>query len=305
MSKKKKSKKTSRESSADSSSDASGNLKSHRRMNFGRSVTQSLKEVANVDSSRRKTVRASSTVRRFSFLPHVPAIVGESPRQRAARTAKLVKASDCKEKFGKKGDAELEFRECADPKKCIPGILSFFANNHVRIGAASTDSQSLAILNEVSNELHQNANVVSQYMELNSLPLVSRNFMNEVLHDMKCTVENEGSIPDRHFVDHFVHYMLKTGRIPSVTENGAGGMTLGQGRQNRRNVGSSNDRFTFDPSKHPAQKRPSKDAQICYDCANALFKAGKLKEGENPPEKCWFASYNLLMKHKAEKKCGQ
>ncbi len=64
------------------------------------------------------------------------------------------------------------------------------------------------------------------------------------------------------------------------------------------------DRFVFDPTKHPNQKKPGKDYQVCYDCANALFRSGKLKEGENPPNSVWFPSYRDLMKHKAEKKCG-
>jgi hypothetical protein len=123
--KKKKVKKSKRESSSDTSS-SSYYARSAKKMTFGVSVTQSLNDVANTDKAKRKAVPASSTVRRIRFLPHVPAIVGESSRTRALRTARLIRASDCKEEFGKSGDARLAFRECTDPKKFIPGILAFF-----------------------------------------------------------------------------------------------------------------------------------------------------------------------------------
>ena len=183
--------------------------------------------------------------------------------------------------------------------------MSFFANNHVRLGATVTDPVSLGVLNEVSNELSRNVNTLSGYMDLNNLPKSSRDFLNEVLHDMKVTVEHEGAILERDIIDHAFHFMLKTGRIPQAIAdiNGVGALNgLRQGRRN--NQTGSGDRFIFDPAKHPNQKKPSKDHQICYDCANALFRSGKLKEGENPPSSVWFPSYRDLMKHKAEKKCG-
>ncbi len=123
---------------------------------------------------------AYSTVRRIRFLPHVPVILGESSRARAVRTARLIKASDCKEEFGKSGEARMTFRECTDARKFIPGVhvLAFFASNHVRLGAASMTSSALGILNQVSDDLHENACMVSQYMDLNNLPSVSRNAVN-------------------------------------------------------------------------------------------------------------------------------
>ena len=266
-------------------------------------------DVVNAPREKVVAVPAASTVRRLSLLPHIPAVQGESQRVRAIRASGLIKASDVKQEFGKGGDAKLTFRQCDDPKKFIPGLMSFFANNHVRLGATTTDPVSLGVLNEVSNELSKNVNLLSGYMDLNNLPVASRNFLNEVLHDMKVTVEHEGAILDRDIVDHAFHVMLKTGRIPPVASeyNGnGGGNGLGNGgRIGRRNeYGPRNDKFVFDPTKNPNQKKPGKDYQVCYDCANSMYRAGKLKEGENPPSSIWFPSYRDLMKHKAEKKCG-
>ncbi len=170
------------------------------------------------------------------------------------------------------------------------------------MGAASLNGQSLSILNDVSDELHKNVNALAQYMDLYNLPSSSRNALNEVLHGMKTTVENEGAILDRDIVDYFVHWMLVTGRIPPVVSEFQLMNALGKGK--KANVAPSGDKFVFDPSKYSAQKRPSKEAQICYDCANAMFRAGQMKEGENPPAKVWFGNYTLLMQHKALKKCG-
>jgi hypothetical protein len=300
---KKKSKKSGKESADESSdsSEASSQGQSLKKMTFGRHVTSTMADVINAPKDKVTTVPAATTVRRIPFLPHIPAVVGESRYTRAVRASGLVKASDVKQEFGKGGDAKLTFSTCSDPKKFIPGLMGFFANNHVRLGATVTDPVSLGVLNEVSNELSRNVNALSGYMDLNNLPKQSRDFLNEVLHDMKVTVEHEGAILEREIVDHAFHFMLKTGRIPPVLADVRG---VGDLRQARRgNQVSGSDRFVFDPAKYPSQKKPGKEYQVCYDCANAMFRSGKLKEGENPPASVWFPSYQALMKHKAEKKC--
>ena len=269
---------------------------------FATLFTESLDRLAAVPQEKRKTVPATTAVRCLSFLPNIPSVVGEKRAELAGRTSKFMRAVDAKESFNGKGNPVIAFREDTCPRQFLPELAAFFAQQRRRLGAATSSSQAAELLNDVAGHLSLNVNELIRHMEIERFPTASRELLSEVLHDMKRTVESESAVLGREIIDHTVNYLYKTGRIASLAGEIARG--LRQPRQEAHSLNSSEVRFVFDPARYPNQKKHADPKyQICYKCVNRLFKEGKLKEGQNPPDSVWFPSYKDLMKHKKERKC--
>jgi hypothetical protein len=152
-------------------------------------------------------------------------------------------------------------------------------------------------------------------MDIMGYPQASRDFLNEVLFDMKKAVETESSVLGREIVDHTINYLYKTGKIASLAGSiasdikkreggqGGGGSSSNGGSSSSGGANTDRQKFVFDPSKHPQQKRHDTKSFLCYHYVNGILRAGKLKEGNNPPDDCWFASFRELSAHKKANKC--
>ena len=149
-------------------------------------------------------------------------------------------------------------------------------------------------------------------MDMNKFPTQSREFLNESLHDYMRAAETESPLFAQEVINHLVYFGLKSGRLfglgvsPREFERrnargrsqGSGGASVGS-----RVPGDNGDRFVFDPKANAKQSLPSVDSRLCYACANAMKKQGKLVDGEQPPDVCFFDSFVELQKHKRSGKC--
>ena len=286
-----------------------------KKMTFARLLSKAVREATEANPDRRTRVGALDGVKKLGFLPDAPAVVDEPMEETAGRTAKIVRALDAEETLDKNGLPKLTFRDISDVSKFLPGLVSFFSKQKRKLGAVAADSESLRVIDDTTRELLARVNDLLQHMEIMGYPQSSRDFLNEVLFDMKKTVEAEGSVLGRDIIDHTVNYLYKSGKIASLAGEIAADIRKKQGSQAGRSGGSSSSssdgalaerqKFVYDAKKYPQQKHPEKRPFLCYHCANGLMRSGKLKEGENPPDECWFASFSELNAHKKKKKCKQ
>lgn len=285
-----------------------------KKMTFARLLSKSVREATEASPSRRTKVGALDAVKKLSFLPDAPALVGEALEDTSGRTARIIKALDADEILDKNGVPKLNFREVVDVSKFLPGLVAFFNKQRRKLGAVASDADSLRVIDESSREMLMNINELLQHMDIVGYPQASRDFLNEVLFDMKSVVQNEGTVLGREIIDHTVNYLYKSGKIASLAGTIAADIKKKQGGSSSGSSGGSSGsgssssnsdkpKFVFDPSKHPAQKRHDTKPFLCFNCVNGLLRAGKLREGENPPEECWFASYRELGIHKKANKC--
>jgi hypothetical protein len=284
-----------------------------KKMTFARLLSKAVREATEANPDRRVRVGALDGVKKLGFLPDAPAVVDEPIEETAGRTAKIVRALDAEESLDKNGLPKLNFRDVNDVSKFLPGLVSFFSKQKRKLGAVAADSESLRVIDDTTRELLARVNDLLQHMDIMGYPQASRDFLNEVLFDMKKTVESESSVLGRDIIDHTVNYLYKSGKIASLAGEIAADIKKKQYNNSGRGGGSSSSssegaqaerqKFVFNPKQFPQQKRPEAKPFLCYHCVNGLLRAGKIKEGENPPEDCWFASFRELNAHKRQNKC--
>jgi hypothetical protein len=284
-----------------------------KKMMFARLLSKAVREATEADPERRVRVGTLDGVKKLGFLPDAPAVVDEPLEETAGRTAKIVRALDAEETLVKNGLPKLNVRDVNDASKFLPGLVSFFSKQRRKLGAVAADSESLRVIDDTTRELLARVNDLLQHMDIMGYPQSSRDFLNEVLFDMKKTVESESSVLGRDIIDHTVNYLYKSGKIASLAGEIAADIRKKQNNQAGRGGGGSSSssegalaerqKFVFNPKQFPQQKRPEKQPFLCYHCVNGLLRAGKLREGENPPEDCWFASFKELNAHKRQNKC--
>jgi hypothetical protein len=229
--------------------------------------------------------------------------------------SKLVATVQAEEKFNKNGKATLNLKDDWAPATFIPDLVATHTRQRKRLGAAAQSNPAQQIVHEVASATVENASELLRHMEVARYPDSSRRFLSEVLHDLIKTAETESPVLSQEIVNHVVQYGLKSGKIMSALLNadgvrraaGGGNANAGgvgnRGGANNRREGGREPQFVFEPSKHSKQSLPSEGAKLCFACVNVLFKQGKLSEGEQPPESCFFSNFVELQKHKRSGKC--
>jgi hypothetical protein len=232
----------------------------------------------------------------------------------AARVSKVVYHMQTEESFGKNGRTNMKVKDDWQPSSFGPDFQAHHARQRKRLGAAAQNHPTQEILYDLAKVTSDNIAEMMRHFDMARFPENSRSFMNEVLHDYMKTVETESPVLAQDLVNHAVYYGLKSGKMFGSTvsprewsnsrrgraDNVSGGGSVSSGANGS---GPSTERFAFDPTKYSSQSLPNAESKLCFSCANVLKKQGKLRDGEQPPESCFFDSFGELQKHKRSGKC--